>query len=106
MAIGPIELQGTMMRTQDFTQLKHQEDTRGLVDQSHFQDQLKKEVDDRSYQVGSKDRAENQMKKFDAKDKGANEYHRQDKDKKKKKDEMPEQGRGVLKQPGGFDVSI
>ena len=106
MAIGPIELQGTMMRTQDYTQLKHQEDTRGVVDQSHFQDQLKKEVDDRSNQVSSKDRAENQMKKFDAKEKGSNEYHRQNQDKRKKKDELPEQGRVILKQPGGFDVSI
>ena len=43
MAIGPIELQGTVLRTQDYTQLKHQEDTRGVVDQSHFQDQLKKD---------------------------------------------------------------
>ncbi len=106
MAIGPIELQGTVLRTQDYTQLKHQEDTRGVVDQSHFQDQLKKEVDDRSYQVSSKERAENQMKKFDAKEKGSNEYHHQDGNRKKKKDEMPEQGRVVLKHPGGFDVSI
>lgn len=106
MAIGPIELQGTVLRTQDYTQLKHQEDTKGVVDQSHFQDQLKREVDDRSYQVSSKERAENQMKKFDAKEKGSNEYHHQNGDKKKKKEEMPEPGRVFLKHPGGFDVSI
>ena len=67
---------------------------------------MKREVDDRSYQVSSKERAENQMKKFDAKEKGSNEYHRQNGDKKKKKEEMPERGRVILKHPGGFDVSI
>ena len=106
MAIGPIELQGTVLRTQDFTQVKHQEDTRGVVDQSHFQDELKKEVNDRNTQVTAKEQAENHMKKFDAKEKGSNEYHHQDGNRKKKKDEMPEQGRVILKRPGGFDVSI
>jgi len=106
MAIGPIELQGTVMRTQDFTQVKHNEDQRGVVEQLHFQDQLKKEVQDKSSQVNKKDRPENQSRKFDAKEKGDNEYYRQDKGQKKKSGQALKDAHAMLKKPGGFDISV
>lgn len=105
MAIGPIELQGTIMRTQDFTLMKHQEDQRGVVEQSHFQNELRKEVEGRSNQINAKERPENGQKKFDAREKGSNEYHRQESDAKKKQ-KQPADGKVVIKRTGGFDISI
>ena len=36
MAIGFVEMQGQITRAQDFMTVKHNEDTKGLVDQSIF----------------------------------------------------------------------
>lgn len=105
MALGPIELQGSVLRTQDYTQIKHQENQRTDVEQSYFQNEFRREVEDRTHQVSSKDRPDNGQKKFDAKEKGANEYHRQN-DSGKKKNEVPKEGRVIQKSPSRFDISI
>lgn len=75
MAINPVDWNNAMTRTQDYNTIKHNEDTKGFVDQSNFQTSLKKEVDSRMSQVHKKDDAENNKKKFDAKEKGQNEYN-------------------------------
>ena len=38
MSINRIELQGTITRAQDYTTIKHNQDNKGMVDQSNFQD--------------------------------------------------------------------
>lgn len=75
MAIGFVEMQGQITRAQDFTIVKHNEDTKGLVDQSNFGQQMTKQVEKQVKRVNEKEQAQNRQKKFDAKEKGSNEYH-------------------------------
>ena len=45
MSINRIELQGTITRAQDYTTIKHNQDNKGMVDQSNFQAQFHKTVE-------------------------------------------------------------
>ena len=99
MTISRVELQGQISRAQDFTTIKHQEDNKGLVDQSN----QKTEV--RAHQVQQGDRAENEGKRFDAKEQGNGTYQG-DGGRRRKKDEKKEDGKVTLKGYGGFDIKI
>ncbi len=105
MAIGPIELNNSMTRLQDFTTQKHNEEVKGVVDQGNFQSQFKKEIDDRLNQVHHTDEAQNGESKFDAKEKGHGSYEGDGGKNRKKGSSMPE-GRVVPKGQGGFDIKI
>lgn len=108
MAIGQIEIQGQITRAQDFTTYKHNEDTKGMVDQSNVGVTFAKHVENQVTKVNRGDQTEYQNKKFDAKEKGSNEYRgdggRKGKQKKAKSKE-PE-GKVLLKGVGHFDVSL
>lgn len=60
MTISRVELQGQVTRAQDFTTIKQNEDNKGVVDQTNFQRQFDKTVDNRLRQVHQGDRAENE----------------------------------------------
>lgn len=75
MAIGFVEMQGQITRAQDFTTIKHNEDTKGLVDQSNFGQQMTKQVEKQMQRVTQGEQARSRQRKFDAKEKGDNEYH-------------------------------
>lgn len=45
MAIGFVEMQGQITRAHDYTTIKHNDDTKGMVEQAHFGQQLTKQVD-------------------------------------------------------------
>lgn len=105
MAITPILFNGTVSRMQDVTVQKHNEDTKGMVDQSNFQTAFHKEIDSRMKQVNQSDAAENRQKKFDAKDKGDNEYAGDGGQNRKQEKKNPD-GTVVPKQTGGFDIKI
>lgn len=87
MAIGQIEMQGQILRTQDYTAVKHREDNHSADTQSQIQTQQQKEGVRHVQRVNQKDRAEQGTQSFDAKEKGSNEYrgdggrHRRDKEK-------------------------
>ena len=51
MAIGFVEMQGQITRAQDFTTVKHNEDTKGLVDQSNFGHQMITQVEKQTQRV-------------------------------------------------------
>lgn len=104
MAIGPIEMQGTIARAQDYSTIKQNEDYKGIIDQNNFQNQFKKEVNERPHQVNNKDNADYQNKKFDAKDKGSGEYAGDGG--KERKDKKGTEGRVVLKGNHSFDIKI
>ncbi len=98
MSINRIELQGTITRAQDYTTIKHNQDNKGMVDQSNFQAQFHKTVENKATQV----------QKYDAKEKGNGEYSG-DGGKKRKKDQDKDKdadGRVVLKGIGRFDMKI
>lgn len=103
MAIGQVELNTAMSRIQDYATQKHNEDQKGIVDQTNFQTQFKKEITNNMKQVKQGEQAENRNKKFDAREKGNGEYHGDGGRNRKKKDS---DGRVVAKQSSGFDMKI
>lgn len=104
MPIRPIELNGAISRTQDIGTIKHNEDNKYLMDQSHLQAHSKKEIDQHQKKVRNADDSDNHQKKFDAKEKGNGSYFsNQGKRKDNKKDNSDNKLNG---QSRGFDVSI
>lgn len=107
MTISRVELQGTVARAQDFTTIKHNEDNKGMVDQTNFQKQFSQEVNDKLHQVHDSDQTENQMKKFDARDKGNGQYAGDGGQNRKQEKQKQPEGKVVLKKnQGGFDIKI
>lgn len=105
MTISRVELQGQLTRAQDFTNIKHNEDNKALVDQSNFQRQFDQSVETRIRQVHQSDRAENEGKRFDAKEKG-NGHYAGDGGQKRKKEEKEKDGKVVLRGRSSFDIKI
>ncbi len=95
MAIGPIEMQGQILRTQDFSHIKQQDDQRPEINQTLLQQQMAKTETRQMTRVNSRTDIENQMKNFDAKEKGSNEYHGDGGRKRRQKKE--EDGKVILK---------
>lgn len=62
MAIGFVEMQGQITRAQDFTTVKHNEDTKGLVDQSNFGQQMTRQVEKQTQRVNQRENAKNRQK--------------------------------------------
>lgn len=105
MTISRVELQGQIARAQDFTTIKHQEDSKGLVDQTHYQKQVDRKVEVKAHQVQHGDDAENEGKRFDAKEKGNGTYYG-DGGRRRKNKEQESDGRVVLKGHGSLDIKI
>lgn len=105
MAIGQIELQGQITRAQDFTTIKHNEDTRGSVEQANVSTQFSRIVEERIKKVNQGEQPEYRNRKFDAKDKGSNEYGG-DGGQKRKKEKREADGKVLIKGVGNFDISF
>ena len=108
MSINRIELQGTITRAQDYTTIKHNEDNKGMVDQSNFQTQFHKTVENKVTKDHQGDNTENGKKNYDSKEKGNGEYSgdggRQRRKNKDKENDID--GRVLLKGIGRFDAKI
>lgn len=104
MAIGFVEMQGQITRAQDFTTVKHNEDTKGMVDQSNFEQQVTKQVERQAQRVNERANAENRQKKFDAKEKGSNEYYGDGGRGRKQKKKEPVDGKVLLKGVHTFET--
>lgn len=102
MAIGQIEIQGQITRAQDYTFLKHNEDTRGTVEQANAGEQVNKQADEKVNKVNQKQQPENRNNKHDAKEKGSNEYSGDGgRNRKREKNELKEpDGKVLLKGVG------
>ena len=103
MAIGFVELQGQITRAQDFTTVKHNEDTKGMVDQSNFGQQMTRQVEQQVHRVNQREQAMNRQKKFDAKEKGSNDYHG-DGGRGRKQEKREADGKVLLKGVSTFDT--
>ncbi len=103
MGISPIEFNGMVGRTQDFSTVRHNEEQKGMVDQSNFQNHFEQEVKQNISTVRKQDNADPKNKKFDAKDKGDGEYSG-DGGRNRKKNAA--KGTAVSKTQGGFDIKI
>lgn len=104
MAIGPVELNGTISRMQDYSTIKQNEDNRGIVNQQTFQSRFEKEIDNRHRQVTKGDDTNREDKKFDAKEKGAGEYYGNGGRRRKK--EENKNGKVTIKGQSSFDMKI
>lgn len=104
MAIGFVELQGQITRAQDYTTIKHNDDTKGMVEQANFGQQMTKQVEKQVKRVNKGEQPEYHERKFDAKDKGSNEYHG-DGGKGRKSARKEADGKVLLKGVSTFDVS-
>ncbi|MCM1102793.1 MAG: hypothetical protein NC409_01705 [Clostridium sp.] len=106
MAITPLEQYGTIGRTQDYSIIKQQEDTKVSTEQANIQLQVEKKADEKLNQVRSGDNAELNEKKFDAKEKGSNQYAGDGGKGKKKTADQLKDGRVILKSTQSFDMKI
>lgn len=104
MAISPMMFNGSVTRMQDVTQIKQNEDMKGMVDQTNFQNTFHKQIDHKLNQVHQSDNAEKRQKKFDAKDKGDNEYSGDGG--KRRQQNQHSDGKVITKTLGGFDMKI
>ena len=103
MTISRVELQGQITRAQDFTAIKHQEDSRGFVEQANIHQKTEQKVEVKARQVQHGDKAENEGKRFDAKDGGNGHYYGDGGRTRKKQEEKKKPSAGGY---GGFDIKI
>lgn len=105
MTISRVELQGQVTRAQDFTNIKQNEDHKGMIDQSNFQSQTQQKVENRMHQVNKSDQAENRQKKFDAKEQGNGTYAGDGGQHRKQHNEEKD-GKVFVKGQGSFDIRV
>lgn len=105
MAIGFVELHGQITRAQDITTIKHNEDTKEMVDQTNFGQQMTKQVEKQAQRVNEGDNTQNRQKKHDAKEKGSNEYHG-DGGRNRKQEKKESDGKVLLKGVNTFDAFL
>ena len=106
MAIGFVEMQGQITRAQDFTSIKHNDDTKPMVEQANFGQQMAKQVDRQVNRVNQGTQPEYHQKKFDAKDKGSNEYRGDGGRSRKKKLAKNPDGKVLMKKANHIDFSV
>lgn len=105
MAFGITDLNTVMTGVNGFNAIKHQEDTKGMVQQTNIHSQINRNVEEKLKNVNSSENAENYQKKFDAKEKGSNSYSGDGGQKKKKPEDKKSEGKVVPKYTG-FDMKI
>lgn len=105
MAIGMVELHGAIQRTQDYTAVKHQENMKPAVDQTNFQANMEKKIDEKINQVVQGEDTSKSENHADAKEKGNGQYAG-DGGAKRKKQEIPKEGKVVMKGVSHFDMSV
>lgn len=102
MDIAPI------VRAQDYSFIKHNEDVKPEVDQNHIHNSLQQKEVQQRQDVSTTSQSDWHNKKQDAKDKGSNEYHgdggrdRRNQGHKEPTDKMVVKG----PQGGGFDLRV
>ncbi len=105
MALGPIEMNVVVTRSQDISLFKQNEDNKPMLDQSNILQNVQKKAQDQNKQVTNADAVEYHEQRYDAKEKGNGSY--QENPNKNKKDKKKEEdGTVTVKQVGGFDMRI
>ena len=105
MAISPIVLNGMLPASQDVSALKQFDDNRAALMQGTTETRVEKQTDEKLNTVRQGDNAENPTKGYDASDKGDNEYSG-DGGMHRKNREKSFDGKVVIKNKGGFDITI
>lgn len=106
MAIGFVEMQGQITRAQDFTSIKHNEDTKGMVEQANFGQQMTKQIERQVNRVNQGQQPDYHEGNSDAKDKGSNEYSGDGGRSRKKRLEENPDGKVLMKKADRFDFTV
>lgn len=98
----PVELTGIVNRTQDYAQLKHNQDQKPFTEQMNINQQINKQIERNSEVIVKQRNSEWKDEKFDAKEKGKNSYFSM----RKKKEKKEEDGKAEPRKNISFDVKI
>ena len=101
MGVGSIDFT-TIVRSQDYSTIKQNEDNKVNVDQTNFGQHINKTVENKTKQVQNSEDTEWQNKEFDAKEKGSNAYSGNSEQRKKKQ----EKEQVIVKGHKGFDIKV
>ncbi len=102
MAMGAIEL-ATIARSQDYSNIRHNETTKVMTEQSNLITREQKDNRQKTKQVREGENPDWHSRKFDAKEKGSNQYSG---DGGKERKNTKPQERVILKGQGSFDIKI
>lgn len=106
MAISPILNSGMIQRTDDVGVIKHQQDTKPVVEQQNAMTQVAKKTEEMRRQVVNPEDANKANTHADAREEGKNKYFFRKKEGKKKQSE-PTEDRVIKKtMGGGFDIKV
>lgn len=107
MAIGPLQLNGIVTRTQDYTAMRQNENMKPMLDQAVFQNTIEKNVEKKLTQVQESEETDTDQRRQDAKEKGKNEYQGDGgRNRRQAQSERIPDGRVIRKTPQGFDFSV
>ena len=105
MTIRPVDFNGMIQRTDDIGYLKHNEDTKPVMDQQNIQVQVDKREDELFHSVQEPSSSDQTKNDQDAKEGSKNSYFFNGSSKKRRKSESD--GKVTKKnQSGGFDIKI
>jgi hypothetical protein len=102
--ISPIELSGTLARTQDIANLRANEDNKAALDHVNVQNQVDVKGDETVHTVKEASGSDGTDTRHDAKEKGKNEFV--DIRKKNRKAKAPDEVVRVKSPSPGFDLKI
>ena len=105
MAVSPIVMNGMLPASQDISIIKQADDSKAAIMQGNTEVRAERQAEEKVSTVREGDNVENNMKGFDAKEKGDNEYEG-DGGMRRKKENQGFDGKVVIKNKGGFDITI
>ena len=102
--ISPLENNNMVVRAMDFSAIKANENEHPHTQHVIISEDIQKNDDSHVNTVREKDNADGAGTEHDAKEEGRNKYFSTRK--KKQADEVPEEGRVIKINPGGFNMTI
>lgn len=97
-------MSGVVQRSQEISQMKHQENNKPLVDNQNFGQHFSKEIRHHMDSVTDSQKGEKKKEQYDAKKKGnGREY---EKGQQKKREKGKENEKAILKSQSSFDIRI
>ena len=105
MAISPLEFNGTITRTQEYSAMKQHEDNKAMLEQSHISVQVEKETKHHMNQVREGDDTPKEGNESESDRKGKNSYEG-DGGKNRPKENKNSDGKMIVKGSSRFDISI
>ena len=104
--ISPLETNNMVVRAMDYSTIKQNEIEHPHNQHVIIQEDIDRNDDSHVNTVRDKDNADKSGTDHDAKEEGRNKYFSNRNTKRKKEDEIPEEGRVVAVRPGGFNITI